>query len=573
MDKAPKITAIERGFDRIISFVSPKLALERAVNRQHFIEFSFDGAKNNGHRTLAGSRQRNASPENFQSRRDGIRLMWEARQAANDICLIRGLMLKIPKYVVGRLEYKADTGDKDVDKMYEDYFHQWCESCDITGRFRFLELVQKSLRSMLIDGDVGALMRIVQGQIKVQVIEADRIGSPDEADISDSRVRGIEIGDFGEVLGYRVYKRSLTSSQYTYEKTFSPEVFKHLMDPFRTDQYRPTTYLATALPHVRDLYELFGFEKVANKFASMWSAFVTRKDPYNNQASSGWDTETVDGRKQWEAVPGRVQVLGEGENISMANGSSRPSGQFMAFCQMLIREACISMDLPYGFGYDMSIMGGATSRIELEQAQRTFEYWQGLLTHRMLNPIKNAVIEHGISMGSIPATPNYVSGEWSFGSQITADVTYAGQMDIANIQLGLESMTDVLSKRGKDIETVARKRARDVTTFQEAAASNNVPIEMLSNQWPMASDQLAAANTPPQPPPPGLINNTQDLKPLMDLISQVGEGVIERVSAVESAMAIYGIGQQEAEMLIPESTGLAQKQAKAAAQQPKEPSK
>lgn len=550
----------EKGLDRVISFVAPKVALRRAQARESFFQFSYEAAQPNGNRVMAGSRQRNASPENPRSRRDRIRLMWEARQACNDICLMRGLMLKIPMYVVGRLEYRANTGNPEIDKIYEDYFHSWCGSCDLTGRFRFIELTQKALRSMLIDGDVGGLLSLNNGQVKLQLVEADRIGNPDDAENSDNYISGFDLGSFGEVTGVRIFKRSATRGQYSLEGTYSPGIFHHLVDSFRVDQYRGVSHLATAIPHVRDLYELFGYEKVANKFAAMWSAFVYRKDPFAQTGGNGapgpkWDTtDSATGLKQWEAVAGRVQVMGEGDSIQIAQGSQRPSGAFMNFCDALIRESMISLNLPFGFGYNMAELGGATSRIELEQAQRTFQHWQDLLRHRWINPIKDAVLEHGIASGAIPAIETFRNGEWNFGAFITADVGYRSQADIANIQFGLDSATDVIGRRGGDITRIARNLANEVKVFSEAAATSKTPIEMLSSRWPTGSQQLAAANTPPSPPPAGLVNKTQDLKPLMDLIKQVGDGMLERESAIETVIGIYGVDRQEAETLIPRPT-------------------
>ena len=39
------------------------------------------------------------------------------------------------------MQYVSQTGDEEIDTIYQDYFHEWCESADLTGRHRLRDLV------------------------------------------------------------------------------------------------------------------------------------------------------------------------------------------------------------------------------------------------------------------------------------------------------------------------------------------------------------------------------------------------------------------------------------------------
>lgn len=562
IEPRPKATAIERGIDRAISFVSPKLAFHRAFAREGYLNFSYEAANPGLNRVTAGSQARNSSSENPKSRRDRIKLVWEARQACNDICLFRGIMRKLPKYVCGRVSFKPNTGDIELDKIYEDYLKERFKSVDVTGRHNLRTLAQVALRSMLIDGDHGGLLLQKPDGIKVQMIEADRIGSPIDASISETLISGFEIDEEGAVVSVHIYNRNRVTNQYLLEGVYPASQFLHIFDPFRIDEYRGVSHIATAIPHIRDLYEVYGFEKTGAKFAAMWAAFVTKKDPYkgggNGDPVLGWDTNPMGvktERNSIEAQPGRIQVIDQDTQISIAQGINRPGPAFMNLTMALVREFAISMDLSYGFCYDMSELGGATARLAVEQDQRTIEHWQSTLEDRFLDPVKNAMIDYGIAVGDIPATQFPYNGKWTYGAQITADLSYQNDIDIQNILMGLDSATDVCERRGRDYSQINKTASQEIKDAQATAGDNATPMELMAPQrWQNATQMLAAINTPVTPPPqPGSLEIIGDkgAKNLVEILTNVSSGMLDRKSAINTLITVYGMDNAKANAIVP----------------------
>ena len=124
-------------------------------------------------------------------------------------CFVRGLLEKLTQYVCGAITYQSRTGDSEFDEQYQNYFHDWCSRADVTGRFRFSELVQLGFRATVRDGEHGWLILPMEGELRLQSIEGDRIGGDEPRSSVDERnINGIVIDDLGRVERYEIYRRT-----------------------------------------------------------------------------------------------------------------------------------------------------------------------------------------------------------------------------------------------------------------------------------------------------------------------------------------------------------------------------
>lgn len=544
--------------DRMLMPVLPNVVLSRALARERLVMLGYDAASPGLKRGSSGGLAKNAAAESWRVARDRVNLMWDARDMERNVCLVGGLLDRIVLYALGKVQYQSRTGDSTADKNYEQHFAGWARRADLTGRFNLLRCARLALRSTLRDGDIG-WMWVNQGNtLRIQGIEADRIGSPIESTSEERYISGLTINEQGQVASYRVYARTRTGN-YTNPREVAPEHFMHIADPKRYDQYRGITALASALPHARDLYELFGFEKVGAKFASAWAGFLRTRDPHNANGAAGWDTTTGgdDGRPTMAANPGMVTKLREGEEMMFAPGTQRPSGAFLNLVEALLHEIAIGMNLPFGFVYDMARFGGVTARLEAQQAQRTFEYWQQIIVDQMLDPIRDRVLATGIRNGELKAVPNWQSGTWQFGAHLTADIQHETSAAMEKLSYGMTTGSRVSYElSGEDFERLTEQNAREIQFLQRVATKYGVPIELLAAaRAPNASQLLAdmaASRKPPTPPPPGLINEVGDkaVGPMVEILTKYGEGTIDRATAVNALRKIYGFGALEAEMLV-----------------------
>jgi capsid protein len=547
--------------DRAIGYISPKLGMERLAYRGRLNEFAYDMANPGTRRSFSGGLAKNAASENYRSHRNRIALMWDARDMVRNFAILRGIVSRLVQYTADKVQYIASTGDEQFDGMYQDYFHEWCETADITGRYRLGDLVWLMMWGMLTDGDHGWLfVELDEETIKIQPIEADRIGNPNESlKANDTHyIGGIHLDDLGAPVSYDIFKR-FRSNKYELEANVPADHFIHFMDALRVDQYRGVTPLATALAPARDLYDIYLTEKQAAKWQSSHAGVISTSDPFKNTGATAWNKQgsAAEGRPNTMAMePGKILRLPDGESVNFTPPMTRPNGAFMSLVEVMVREISMGLNLPYGFVYDMSALSGHTGRIEIAQAMRTIKRWQKLLSERVLNKVRDTVLSRGIALGKIPSHPRWRAGKWGFGATLTGDYKNDVSANLQLLQTGACTISDLIAEGGSTFEEVARKSASEMQFLQRLAGESNVPIELISKRWPEATQLLAAINTPPETPEPpaGLIGEQGEkgVQPLLDILEKVGTGIMDRDSAVQTLVNLYGLDYDKADAMVPQ---------------------
>lgn len=555
-------------WDRVVGFFNPVEKLVRMKARQYEHQFSFGYNDFPERRTTSGGLFGQASAETWKSNRDRIKAMWDARDLAK-FDFIGGMMARIVLYSAGKIHVRSLTGEGPIDEAYDEYFHNWCGDepddvgsmrCDITGRNRFVKMVQLAFLGFLIDGDSGFIE--VDPQLSptqefcLQAVEADRIGSPLEQLVQENYVGGVGLDpDTGRIGFYRIFRRTRTN-QYLYPQEIPFESFIHLHDPERPDEYRGRTKLLRLLNDARDIREWIEFEKMAGKTQSQWAALVGLRDPFNNKGATAWTDKTEDGTPTQPAEYGKILRMAEGEVFNMLAPPARPSNAFMAFVQVLIRKMAVSLDLPYGFLWDLAQLGGVTARIEVQQALRRIEYWQQLLKDKILNRTRQKVLAQGIAQGVLPPHPLWRKCEWHFGLSLITDLGYEMDSDIAATQHGIIPISDVCAKWGKAPRETFSSNADVANEAIVVGAEKGLPVEVFARGlWPDITQQRAAFAAGPVPPPaPGTIEAIGDkgVAQIIKLLEDVGDGKVDPDAAKYALKNIFGIPEKIADQMVPE---------------------
>jgi capsid protein len=556
-------------WDKVRGYFNPMQSLVRM--RARAIEHQFSGLGYDESpiaRSKSGGMFGHAAPENWKSNRDRLKAMWDAR----DLCqyeFIGGMIARIILYTCGKLHSKSLTGDEQVDAAYDDYFHGWCGDepgddgltrCDISGRHRFIKQLQMALWGFIVDGDHGLLEvdpnLSPTGEFCLQSIEADRIGSPLEGTTEENYIGGITLDtDTGRIQSYRIFHRTRTN-QYLNPQEIEVGNFIHLFDSDRPDEYRGRTRLLRLLCDARDIREWVEAEKTVGKVQSQWAALVGLKDPFANKGATAWTDKTPDGTPTQPAQWGKIMRMAEGEVFNMLAPPSRPSGAFMEFVQMLIRKMAVSLDLPYGFLWDLATLGGVTARIEVQQATRRIGYWQELLINKVVNRTRQNVIAQGIMQQLLPPHPNWRKAEYHWGLSIQTDVGYEMEADISAMNTGIISVSDITGKYGKNPREVFLSNA---TTFNEAVqvgAETGVPMEGFApGLYPNGTALKASINTGPIPPPPPGSQEAlgeKGVTQLLELLKAVGDGKVDPESAIQTMKNTFGIPEAMARKMCPD---------------------
>ena len=559
----------------------PELARQSMVAREnlHNHQFNYDAARPGNLRGTSGGSAKHGSAETYRGNQDRINLMWMARQAERNTPVLFALLEKCIAYTVPKIIYVPDSGDEKWDQAASEYFNEvWAPECDLTRKSHFREFVELSLRSWLRDGDCGINIvgknvpvrgddgeiirengkEVVTREIRLQGIEADLIGDIQMEKNDENIFAGVRVDpETGEPTHYRIYKRT-RNNQYTFDKEIPADQFIHLWRPLRFGEYRGRTWLAAALADAQDLHETFGCEKQAAKYASSWTAIIkTRSDA--PEGANLFKDGTNSSEKVLEAQAGKIMRMDDAEDVKFAPGTQRPSGAFMALMEAIIRQICNSLGLPYAFVYDMAGMSGVGGRILSKQALRVFQNWQRRLEEKLLNRVRDVVIQNAMAMRKLPANKNWKKGSWRYGEWITSDVGHESAARVSEIQAGILTKTQVLEERDMTFAEVARTMAAETQAKLDIAKENGLPAESIFPDSPNLTAQVAAmedAKNPPMQTDPGLTAaNPKAAKDILDLLRQVGEGVIDRESAVENLIAWFGISFEQADLMVPRGPG------------------
>lgn len=484
--------------DKAVAFINPQGAVDRLIARQKLTKFEYDAVKytreRKGPSALSGA-------EDYRSNYDRVELMKRARDLADNVGLVRSLLLKFAGHVAGSISYQARTQNPQINTDVEAYWAEWWDKCDISTRHTGSTLMQVAVMSMLRDGDfLFVLVRDGDGNLKIQGIEADRLGDPFKVYTSLELIGGIHIDrTTGAPTAYDIYNRSI-GDFYTYQLTIPSSQAFHLFDPLRIDQYRGVSAFHTAINDATDIYDIINYEKMAAKVASSQSGIVKRNNNNAADLSTLSNDEDLSGNaiKLETIESGKISYLEPGEDIIFPNGPSRPSGAFAEFHKILLRNICLGLGIPYSFAVDPSQMSGPTARLEMQQAGRTFRRYQNLLNDKVLRPIKNIVLADAVARGLISGTEGTrtTKGIFNFGANVSIDLGRESQANIAEFRAGLITASAIYAEKGQDFESSMRQRAIEAKLIKDLAEQYQIDPQTISDVVPPAKPE------PQMPLPP-----------------------------------------------------------------------
>jgi lambda family phage portal protein len=533
--------------DKAVAFLNPQGAVDRLVARQKLVNFSYDAVKysreRKGPSSLSGA-------EDYRSNYDRVELMKRARDLAENVGLVRSILMKFASHTAANISYQARTENPEVNTDVEAYWAEWWDKCDLTTRHTGSTLMQVAMISMLRDGDfLFVLVRDKDGNLKIQGIEADRLGDPFRTYTSLDLIGGIHIDrNTGAPTAYDIFNRSI-GDFYTYQATIPSSQAFHLFDPLRIDQYRGVSAFHTAINDCTDIYDIINFEKMSARLASSQSGIVKRNNNNASDLSSLTNDEDVNGNTiKLEAIQsGKISYLEPGEDIVFPDGPSRPSGAFAEFHKILLRNICLGLGIPYSFAVDPSAMSGPTARLEMQQAGRTFRRYQKLLDDKVLRPIKNIVIADAVSRGLIENNvgTRTTKGIFNFGANVSIDLGRESASAISEFKTGLRTAADIYAERGQDFESAMRQRAIEAKLIKDLAEKYGVAPETISdislNQNPSANQSTSNVSQGggiDQTVADIMLNGAQ-VESLITIINAVATGALTRQGAMSVINSAY----------------------------------
>lgn len=438
------------------------------------------------------------SSESTRAQRERIAMMWESREIIQNFGFVKMLALKYADYVCGQIVYQPDLGDIGLEQAYHEYIGEWFTNCDLLGRkgMTFRKLVSMDYIGHKVDGDSDIIASFVDNDIKLQVVQADRIGNPTSYDYNAGYYSGVIVDQFGRPTAHRIFNRD-RNNIYSNPVDILIDNIYHLINPLTADQYRGVTVMDTGIAPARQIFNIIQNETRAVNALSGYAALVSTK---GNSAGQEWiqKQKALYARAAAEGVPppqmpsqeikpGTINYIADGDNIT-AFAYNRPSPAFNGLCTALIRDICNSWQADFNFFYDGNGGGGVVTRLGSRQQGRVFASEQTLLTETTVRPLIIKKLELGIARGDIPPHPRYKKMNIIYPEHCITDAARESAMDIEELKAGIQTLSGLVARDGGQIDQHLDRKGRDARRILDVAAKWDVPVTMIYQATPNANE-------------------------------------------------------------------------------------
>lgn len=405
----------------------------------------------------------------------GVRseLVRRSRYLAHNSGFIREMVSAMALYSVGDgMRPQAESVNPEWNKKAEDYFNRWARHAELTGRFNLTQCQHLACKALDVDGEIFIHKVEHAGQLRIQLIEAHRIGDMSD---TDTLIDGVRVDKNGSPISYRLLKDDGSYSDLAADHVL------HVFDPDAPSQLRGCPSLQHSINHLLDEMELLALEKHAVKDNSDITRVLTtnRVNADDSDFRIGAPPQPAGSDSGWlqRILGGKMVALQQGEDIKPFE-SSRPSPTFTGFLEHLRRDSALGM-LPFEFAADSSKLAGSGVRLTVAKADRRFSYRQTLLIDRMLRPLWLWVIGHAIATGKLEAVENWTEINFTTPRRVTVDAGREAQQNREDVKAGLKTLTDHFAELGMDIHEEMENRAREMQLIQTTAQKYGISPQAL----------------------------------------------------------------------------------------------
>ncbi len=312
-------------------------------------------------------------------------------------------------------------------------FALWAESnyCDASRRSNFYGLQQLAFLSMMLSGDVLALLPVKNDtrfpySTRIQLLEADRLGNPDsngesegiETQTGGRIVDGVEVSASGEVVAYYIANRHPLANndsrtiayvriQAFGTKSGTPNVL-HVMTEERPGQMRGVPFVAPMIEQLKQLDRYANAELSANIVSSMFTLFLTQdektgKFPLEDAVDE--EEKVTDDEGRIELAPGAVYRLDPGTK-PMEISPMRNNSSYADYVSSIVTQIGASMEIPSEVLLKQFNSNYTASRGALLEFWRVVKVARRNFVDKFCQPCYEAWLTEAVALGRIDA-PGY----------------------------------------------------------------------------------------------------------------------------------------------------------------------
>ena len=404
---------------------------------------------------------------------------------------------------------QAKTSDEGWNKAAEQFWADYSLRCDSRRRISLRQLQWIAVALRPTHGGLY-LQKLDDGTVRP--IECERIFDPRIPDAAKVFTEGVRVDSAtGQVISYRVHSRcsdGTFSGEHAEQDVKAESMVPVIRPPWRLDQVREIPDFAPVVPALQDIHEMNTYALNTAKWQQKIVAYLKRKGGAMNSGVRG-STPVVGQRQETKFDWGILLEGFQGDGIDMVSSNS-PGPQHIPYIKLQLALCAAAIGFPYEFlTLDLSGLDFSRQKGMLLLVNYACRPWKQWLVDSMLRPLWDWRIAMAMRTGgelSPAPAPNGISEwnkvEWQFPEEPWIDRQEAQQSDVLEIQAGLGTLTAASKRRGNELETVIRQKARDIKLIERIAKEEGVDPEKLSKmQIPGQTETAKPAPAKVEPMP------------------------------------------------------------------------
>lgn len=324
-------------------------------------------------------------------------------------------------------EYLGMTEDE-AEKLRADILREWemwaeTQDCDAARTCTFYQLQSLVLLSALMSGDVFVTMPIIPRvgsvyDLRVSVIEADRVCDPVPIPLNANVVQGVEIDNYGAPVAYYIAKnhpgaipRTLKDYKQEWKRvpvfgsaTGRRNVLHIMSDIERPGQRRGVPFIAPVIESLKQLGRYTDAELMAAVVSGMLTTFITSDTPDMPIGSMIPDEMQIDGddASSCELGNGTIVALAPGEKVETVD-PNRPNTAFDGFVLSVCRQIGAALELPHEILLKQFTASYSASRAALLEAFKMYKRVRENFASSFCQPVYVEWLTEAVARGRISA--------------------------------------------------------------------------------------------------------------------------------------------------------------------------
>lgn len=492
--------------DRIIRYLSPMRAARRAAAR-HALEFQayyYKGARStrltNNWATTQESIDTTFQGGELQTLRDRSRDLNRSDPIAagiTDTFCVNAISTGITPQSAIVADMVPATPDQiaRAQQQAEWVWDVWQKRAEVTGRMTFPEIEFLATRQILESGEFLAVRRSIQRPgipylLTLQIVEPDRLDTPNGASIQPNMRYGIEQNTDGAPIAYHIrrshpgdiFRTSQNAYEYqripAFDDAGRPNVF-HVFPILRPGQTRGVPFFAPVIERFKILADYLDAELVRARVSACFAAFVKTSNPYGSAV--GRSDETANSQRLESLEPGTIEYLGEEQEITFSN-PTQPGTTFDQFVERILRMIGAALGLPIELVLkDFSKTNYSSARAALLQAYRMFGVWQQMIINHLCQPLWELLFEEAVLRGQIEAPsfelfkPAYTRATWIPPGWQWVDPQKEVEAHKTAVEMDFETLAEVCASRGGDWEANLEQKQRIKAKYESLGLEMPTP--------------------------------------------------------------------------------------------------